>query len=107
MGWSYDDDMSNLAASEYSDGTVSISSREYRSLVEQISETRRLADKEHQDWHDEYYKNSDLEKQIRKLKADLDAVSQYKDWVKSDETLETKFKLWKLETEEKENEEDV
>ena len=113
MSWGYESQVKDfLENSTYcGEGSVNIEVKEYRSLVEQIAELRRIADKEHEDWYAEYGRANKCESKVKELESQINKLKLYKEWVKFDATLADRFKTWNriqaLENDEEENEEDV
>lgn len=97
MSWNFKDGEEVKREYEFS-GTVTISTTEYRDLIEDVEKWKRKAEKENSDWHEEYYKRSDLESKLKTCEQEL---SELKDWLDSDESLRPKFRLWKIEKSEK------
>jgi hypothetical protein len=87
-------------------GTVTISTEEYRDLIERVQELKAAGQREHDDWYEEYNRARDLEKKVKALE---DKVAEFNAWIDSDDrpdqNLRSVFKQWKLKKlEEAENE---
>ena len=84
-------------------GTVTISTEEYRDLIQSVCDLRTKGQREHDDWYKEYQRANELEK---KLKTCEEKLSEFVNWFDSDDSLRPKFRLWKAEMlEQKESEE--
>ena len=84
-------------------GTVTISTEEYRDLIQGMCELREKGQREHDDWYKEYSRANDLEK---RLKACEEKLTEINEWFDSDDSLRPKFRLWKMEKSEKEESEE-
>lgn len=58
-------------------GTVSISTEEYRDLIEEKEQLLRDGQREHDDWYKEYNRANDLEKQLKKLQEKWDMFQDF------------------------------
>lgn len=83
-------------------GTVTISTEEYRDLINEACTLRAKGQKEHDDWYDEYNKRRELESKLSKCET---KIQEFNDWLNSDDSARTKFKLWKVEKESADEEE--
>lgn len=86
-------------------GTVTIGTDEYRDLIEAVKDTEIEKQKNWDKYWQYYSKCSELEKKIEKLEQLNDKVAEMSLFINSDDNIKTKFKLWKLEREE-ENEDE-
>lgn len=84
-------------------GTVTISSEEYRDILDNICELKIYAQREHDDWSKEYSRANELKREIEKLNKKIEELNEW-----FDDTPEAKqmFKEWRLEQLAKESEED-
>ena len=98
MGWNYEREDDEPKKEYPSVGVVTLSTDEYRDMMEAIYKARKAADSEHEDWRKEYQKRSDLEDQIKKLEENAETITkklqELTDWMAA-ENLADKFKLWK------------
>lgn len=94
-------------------GTVTISCEEYRDLIGSLYELKAKAQKEHDDWYEEYQKGCKKDNEIKELKEKHDdflkKISLYYAFVNSDDEVNAKYKDFvakkKLEELEEEEEE--
>lgn len=84
-------------------GTVTISTEEYRDLISRIYELKSAGQKEHDDWYNEYKKNSELEKKIDALQK---SVNHYNNFINSTEQRKNDYSLYLRELKLQELEED-
>lgn len=77
-------------------GTVTISCEEYRDLIGHIYELKAKAQKEHDDWYEEYNKGAQKEKDLKELKEKSDEIwgklKLYYEFVNSDDEVKVKYK---------------
>ena len=73
-----------------SNGTIEISTVEYRDMVKRIYELLAAGQKEHDDWYKAYKELEKAEKRLNDLGA----------WLDDDGESKAKFKLWKVEKQE-------
>lgn len=93
MSWQWHDE--ELENKEYDiQGTVTISTNEYRDLIAQAYTLKAAGQKEHDDWYTEYKKREEFEKKVNDLTKKLDEINL---WFEEDDASKTKFKLWKVE----------
>lgn len=97
MSWNWNSDIEKR---EYeTKGTVTIGTDEYRDLIKDVCDLRSAGQKEHDDWYREYNRANELEKKLNAYKEELKKINDFLD---SDDSLRTKYKLWKIEQEESE-----
>lgn len=72
-------------------GTVTISTEEYRDLVVKVQELKAAGQREHDDWYEEYKKNSDLKKEIEKRDG---FIEKYKEYIDSSELRKNDYLKW-------------
>ena len=93
MSWNWDDNEEVKKDYEVN-GTVTISTTEYKDMIARVYELKAAGAKEHEDWRKEYYARQDLEKKVSTLTA---KVNELDAWLESDDEARSKFRLWKLE----------
>lgn len=96
MSWSWNEQEEEKIYEMH--GTVTISTEEYRDLIRGLCELRAKGQKEHDDWRHEYTRANDLEKRLKSCEEKLIEINS---WLDSDDSLRPKFKLWKVERLEK------
>lgn len=97
MSWNWNSDIEKR---EYeTKGTVTIGTDEYRDLIQDVCDLRSAGQKEHDDWYREYNRANDLERKLRECEKKLAEINGFFD---SDDSVRTKYKLWKIEQEENE-----
>lgn len=57
-------------------GTVTISTEEYRDLIERVQELKAAGQREHDDWYKEYCRAGDLEKKVKALEEKIAEVDK-------------------------------
>lgn len=75
-------------------GTVTIGTDEYRDLIENLKDAQKEAEEQRSKWWEQYSKLQNTEKE---LKAVLERLKELEAFVRSDEAVSTKFKLWRIE----------
>lgn len=75
----------------YPDGQVTISTSEYRDLIEAVQEARADVEKKNSSWYEQYNKANKLETDIKRISAVADS---YADFINSSEEIKTKYKLY-------------
>ena len=75
-------------------GTVTIGTDEYRDLIENLKDALADAEKRRSEWWAQYNKANELEKELKDV---LEKLKELEAFVRSDEAVSTKFKLWRLE----------
>ena len=89
MSWSWNADEEKK---EYEvKGTVTISTEEYRDLIESVANLRIKGQKEHDDWYEQYRECETLKKQ---LEASKKAVDTYNKYINSTETRKSDYALY-------------
>lgn len=73
-------------------GTVTIGTDEYRDLITEKVQAEREADRQRNEWYNEYIKVQKLEEKNKKLSEKLDSLEKF---IKELEA-EDKFDLWML-----------
>lgn len=97
MSWNWNEE---LEEREYeTKGTVTISTEEYRDMLKQIYSLQSAGQKEHDDWYSMMKERDALKTKFENADTEL---TQIKAWLEDDDASKTKFKLWKVEQEEKE-----
>ena len=97
MSWNWNSDIEER---EYeTKGAVTIGTDEYRDLIKDVCDLRSAGQKEHDDWYREYNRANDLERKLRECEKKLAEINGFFD---SDDSVRTKYKLWKIEQEESE-----
>lgn len=75
MSWNWKEDEEKK---EYeTKGNVTISTEEYRDLIERVQELKAAGQREHDDWYKEYRRADDLDKKVAKLQAKVDEFSEF------------------------------
>ena len=75
MSWSWNADEEEK---EYEvKGTVTISTEEYRDLIERVSELKIKGQREHDDWYNEYKRAEELKKKVDSLQKTIDLYNKY------------------------------
>lgn len=72
-------------------GTVTISTEEYRDLIESSIKTQHSLDKMRSDWCSEYGRANKLQKELEESKADLEKLTAF---VYSKKDLQLAYKLF-------------
>lgn len=75
-------------------GTVTIGTDEYRDLIENLKDAQKEAEKNNSVRWELYSKAQNLEAE---LKAVLEKLRELEAFMRSDEAVSTKFKLWRIE----------
>ena len=75
-------------------GTVTIGTDEYRDLIENLKDAQKEAEEQRSKWWEQYNKLQNTEKE---LKAVLERLKELEAFVRPDEAVSTKFKLWRIE----------
>ena len=75
-------------------GTVTIGTDEYRDLIENLKDAQKEAEEQRSKWWEQYSKIQKLETE---MKAGIEKLNELEAFVKSDEAVSTKFKLWRIE----------
>lgn len=75
-------------------GTVTIGTDEYRDLIESLKDARHEEQKSNSARWEQYNKATKLETE---LKAVVYKLEELETFVRSDEDISTKFKLWRIE----------
>lgn len=75
-------------------GTVTIGTDEYRDLIEKLKDAEKEADQNRSARWEQYNKATKLETE---LKAILSECEELKAFVRADEAISAKFKLWRIE----------
>ncbi len=78
-------------------GTVTISTEEYRDLIEKCAELKADYSKRNSDYYEEYRKRQDLEKQLKEMQEELINLRRY---VNAKEETRLAFKLFLVEEKE-------
>ena len=95
MSWSWKDIDEEQEKKVYDlQGTVTITTDEYRDLLNEINRLKYAGQKEHDDWYKEYNLRTNLEQKIKALSMHVDEIDA---WFDEDDAARTKFKLWKVE----------
>lgn len=95
-------DVPTLEKKEYEvKGTVTISSEEYRDILDHACELKLYAKQEHEDWRKERDRADEAKKEVNRLNAKL---SELNEWLEDNPSAKMNFKEWKLEKLAKENE---
>ena len=84
-------------------GKVEIGTDEYRDLIEGLAEANKRAEKSNADYWEIYRRANKAEDELKDITAKYNELFNF---IKSDETVETKLKLYRIEKmnrEEKEN----
>lgn len=101
MSWNWDDvRKENEERIDYNvQGTVTISTQEYRDLLDRITELKIAGQKEHDDWYSVYKERDSCKEELNKLKEDNIALSeeikQFKSWLSQNDELALKFFTYK------------
>lgn len=104
MSWNWKDIDEEQEKKVYDlQGTVTITTDEYRDMFTEITRLKFAGQREHDDFKDQYYKRQELEKKCTELTKRLDELNA---WLDEDDAARTKFKLWKVERLEKEGREE-
>lgn len=75
-------------------GTVTIGTDEYRDLIENLAEARHDVEKRRSEWWDQHNKCSKLENELKEALVKLEELEAF---VKSDEAISAKLKLFRIE----------
>ncbi len=103
MSWSWKDVDEEQEKKVYDfQGTVTITTDEYRDLLNEVNRLKFAGQKEHDDWYKEYNLRTALEKEIKALSKRINEIDA---WFDEDDVARTKFKLWKVEQIDKTQEE--
>ena len=97
MSWNWKD-IDEMEQKEYPDHEITISSREYRDLIAQVYRLKTDGQREHDDWYKENRRADALNKELEEIKEDYEELKAFID----EKKLDTDFKLWKVESLEKE-----
>lgn len=72
-------------------GTVTISTEEYRDLIESVQKLKAAGQKEHDDWYEEYNKRKSAEEETKKRD---ELVAKYREYVSSSEIRKADYLAW-------------
>ena len=75
-------------------GSVTIGTDEYRDLIENLKDAQADVEKRRSEWWEQYNKANEREKELKEV---LEKLKELEAFVKSDEAVSTKFKLWRIE----------
>lgn len=75
-------------------GRVEIGTDEYRDLIEGLAEAKREASENNSERWNEYRRANDAEAKLRDITAKYEELAAF---VKSDDAINTKFKLYRIE----------
>ena len=101
MSWSWKEEVEEKSYEIH--GTVTISTEEYRDLIQGMCDLRSKGQKEHDDWYKEYNRANDLEKKLKKCEEKLLEINE---WLDNDDSSRQIFRAWKLGKLEKEESEE-
>lgn len=85
--WNTDDEVKEYEVK----GTVTISTEEYRDLIEKVAELKAKGQREHDDWYASYRECDELKKQ---LEASKKAVDNYNKYINSTDTRKSDYALY-------------
>lgn len=77
-------------------GTVTISTEEFRDLINEANDLRMAGQKEHDDWYREYTRANDLQTKLDAVSKQLDSLET---WLKDDIDSLKNYKLWRIDQE--------
>lgn len=78
MSWNWNEREDKDQKREYDvKGTVTISTEEYRDLIEEKEQLWQAGQKEHDSWWEEYKAKNELEKKVSKLQAKIDVFEEF------------------------------
>ena len=86
-------------------GTVTISTEEYKDLINEVYEVRAAGQKEHDDWYNERRRADDLEKKMKVMEDRLNVLEAWLVATDMDNNSpRAQFSLWRARQEEQDNE---
>ena len=77
MSWNWNEREENTKKEYDVKGTVTISTEEYRDLIEEKEQLWQAGQKEHDSWWEEYKAKNELEKKVSKLQAKIDEFNEF------------------------------
>ena len=89
MSWNWNADEEKK---EYeTKGTVTISTEEYRDLIESVQKLKAAGQKEHDDWYEEYNNRKKAEEELKKRD---ELIAKYREYVSSSESRKASYLTW-------------
>lgn len=100
MSWNWDCNGDEDKKEYPSLGTVTISTDEYKDLIQRIADLKVKGQREHDDWYSEKRRADALDEDLREAEAFIAEINEWFD-ADSEGHFRTAFRLWKVAKEEK------